>query len=272
METMTDTPSHARTMAILIALCVPGAASAAAQQKTDASFHWAGAMAAGKTLRIMNVNGSIQATSASGGDATVSAVRKSRKSDPASVEIRVEQEADQVTICAVWPNQQGAAGCNGRSNDHNNKHSDNNDVDVTFTVNVPAGVKFEGVTVNGTVNATGLAADAEITSVNGNVSLTTRGTGSAETVNGDVVLRLGASSWTGDLEAKTVNGSVTVEMPTPANLEVRANTLNGEISSEFPLTLQGKMSPHSMRGTIGNGGSRLELSTVNGAIELKKAN
>ncbi|MBP2648736.1 MAG: hypothetical protein H6Q77_2360, partial [Gemmatimonadetes bacterium] len=42
--------------------------------------------------------------------------------------------------------------------------------------------------------------------------------------------------------------------------------------SDFPMTLQGKMSPRSMRGTIGNGGPRLELSTVNGPIELRKAN
>ena len=60
----------------------------------------------------------------------------------------------------------------------------------------------------------------------------------------------GATTWAGDLEAKTVNGWVTVEMPTPVNLDVRANTLNGD----FPMTLQGKMSPRSMRGTIGNGG------------------
>ena len=126
--------------------------------------------------------------------------------------------------------------------------------------------------MNGSVAAGGLVADAEVTSVNGDVSLATRGTGSAEPVNGDVRLTLGTSTWTGDLEAKTINGSVTVEMPTPANLDVRANTLNGDISSDFPMTIQGKMSPRSMRGTIGNGGPRLELSTVNGPIELKKAN
>ena len=47
-------------------------------------------------------------------------------------------------------------------------------------------------------------------------------------------LTLGTASWTGDLEAKTVNGSVTVEMPTPANLDVRANTLNGEHQQRLP--------------------------------------
>lgn len=258
----------ARLVAGLIALAAvttPGAA-----QKSDNSFHWSGAVSNGKTLKVMNVNGNIRATS--GSEASVSAVRTAKKSDPKSVEIRVEQDADGVTICAVWPNQQSGSGCNGRSHNDDDDHNERNDVNVEFTVTVPAGVRFEGQSVNGNVNATGLIADAEVTSVNGNVSLATRGTGSAETVNGDVVLRLGTATWTGDLEAKTVNGSVTVEMPTPANLEVRANTLNGDISSDFPMTIQGKMSPRSMRGTIGNGGPRLELSTVNGAIDLKKAN
>jgi hypothetical protein len=36
--------------------------------------------------------------------------------------------------------------------------------------------------------------------------------------------------------------------------------------------VQGKMSPRSLRGTIGSGGPELELSTVNGPIELRKLN
>lgn len=264
-------PRHSKPLAALAALTVLVTAAAAAQQKSDDSFHWTSALAAGKTLRIQDVNGSIRATGTSGGEATVSAVRRGKKSDPKSVEIRVEQDGDITTICAVWPGEQDADGCD-RGSHHNNDHWDRNDVNVDFTVSVPAGVKFEGQTVNGSVAASDLTADADVNSVNGNVSLATRGTGSAATVNGDVKLTLGTSTWTGDVEAKTVNGSVTVEMPTPANLDVRANTLNGDISSEFPMTLQGKMSPRSMRGTIGNGGSRLELSTVNGPIELRKAN
>lgn len=264
-------PRHLNTLAALAVATLVMTPGAAAQQKTDDSFHWTGVIAAGKTLRIQDVNGSIKASGTSGKEASVSAVRRSKKSDPKSVEIRVEQDGDVTIICAVWPNQQDANGCNEHSH-NDNDHGNHNDVDVEFTVSVPAGIKFEGRTVNGPVAASGLVADAEVTSVNGDVTLATRGTGSAETVNGDVRLSMGASSWTGELEAKTVNGSVTVEMPSPANLEVRANTLNGEISSDFPMTLQGKMSPRNMRGTIGNGGPRLELSTVNGPIELKKAN
>lgn len=261
---------HTSFLAALAALTVL-ATGAAAQQKSDDSFHWSGVIAAGKTLRIQDVNGSIKATGTSAKEASVSAVRRSKKSDPMSVEIRVQQDGDVTIICAVWPNQQDADGCNERSHNDNDRGG-HNDVTVEFTVSVPAGVRFEGQSVNGSVAASGLIADAEVTSVNGDVTLATRGTGSAETVNGDVHLSMGSSSWTGDVEAKTVNGSVTVELPAPANLDVRANTLNGDISSDFPMTLQGKMSPRSMRGTIGNGGPRLELSTVNGPIEIRKAN
>ncbi len=261
---------HVHYLATLAAVVMLAAPEAAAQQKSDDSFHWAGVIGAGKTLRIQDVNGSVKATGTSGGEASVSAMRHAKKSDPQSVEIRVEQDGDVTTICAVWPNQQDAKGCD-RSSKGNNKW-DRNDVTVEFTVSVPAGVRFEGQTVNGSVAASDLTADAEVMAVNGDVSLTTRGTGSAQTVNGDVLLVLGSSTWTGDLEAKTVNGSVIVEMPTPANLDLRASTLNGDISSDFPVTLQGKMSRRNMRGTIGNGGPRLELSTVNGPIEFRKAN
>jgi DUF4097 and DUF4098 domain-containing protein YvlB len=86
-----------------------------------------------------------------------------------------------------------------------------------------------------------------------------------------VRLRIGSASWNGQLDARTVNGSVTVEMPAPTDLEVEAATLNGSISSDFPLTLQGKMSPQKLRGTIGKGGRQLHLETVNGDVSLRKA-
>ena len=264
-------PRHSKMLAVLTTLTLLVTAGASAQQKSDDSFHWTGVLAAGKTLRIQDVNGSIKASGTSGTEASVSAVRHGRKGDPKSVEIRVEQDGDVTIICAVWPNQQDTEGCNERSH-NDNDHGNHNNIEVDFTVSVPAGVRFEGRTVNGSIAANGLTADAEVTSVNGDVTLDTRGTGSAETVNGDVRLTMGASTWTGDLEAKTINGSVTVEMPSPANLDLRANTMNGDISSDFPIAIQGKMSSRNMRGTIGNGGPRLELSTVNGPIELKKAN
>ncbi len=42
-------------------------------------------------------------------------------------------------------------------------------------------------------------------------------------------------------------------------------------STSFPLTVTGRISRRSIQGTIGSGGRQLEMETVNGGIELRKA-
>lgn len=240
-------------------------------RKDDSTFRWQGAIASGKTLEVKGVNGSVVATGTSGREARVRATKRARKSDVSSVEIRVVEDGDGITICAVYLNNNPGSGCDSGSHRGKNGHWEENDVNVDFVVEVPAGVKFDGSTVNGDVEASGITADAEVTSVNGDVVLATSGVGSATTVNGSVRLRLGKSSWTGEIEAKTVNGKVIVEMPTPTDLEVTASTLNGDFESDFPITIQGKASKRNIRGVIGKGGPELNLQTVNGEIVLRKA-
>ena len=67
-------------------------------------FHWSGRLAAGKRLEIKGVNGDVHAVGiAAGSQAEVSAAKHARRSDPASVEIKVVESEDGVTICAVYP-------------------------------------------------------------------------------------------------------------------------------------------------------------------------
>jgi DUF4097 and DUF4098 domain-containing protein YvlB len=47
--------------------------------------------------------------------------------------------------------------------------------------------------------------------------------------------------------------------------------VNGGIETDFPLTVKGKWVGRRLDGTIGAGGRRLELETVNGSITLRKA-
>jgi len=46
--------------------------------------------------------------------------------------------------------------------------------------------------------------------------------------------------------------------------------VNGSIETDFPLTVTGRLGPRRVTGTIGNGGRRLALETVNGSIRLRK--
>ncbi len=232
-------------------------------------FRWQGRLAPGKTIEIKGVNGDIEAAPATGSDVEVTGVKTSRHRDPKEVEIKVVEHAEGVTICAVYPSSWGHANqCAPGSEGH--LSSRDNDVDVHFTVRVPAGVRLAARTVNGSVEALDLSAEVDVSTVNGSIKATSRGIVKGETVNGSIKAALGKADWTGPLNFSTVNGSITIDLPSDASADVRASVVNGDIETDFPLTVKGKWGPRSMKGTIGSGGRQLELETVNGGIKLRK--
>ena len=179
------------------------------------------------------------------------------------------EHAGGVTICAVYPSSGAPNEC--KPGEGGRMSVRDNDVNVEFRVTVPAGVRFVGRTVNGGIEASGITADAEAHTVNGGVELDATGTARAETVNGGITARLGRTDWTGALTLKTVNGGIEMTMPEGLSADVKASTVNGDIQTDFPLTVTGRISRRKLEGTIGSGGRLLELSTVNGGIELRKA-
>jgi hypothetical protein len=240
-------------------------------QAESEDFRWSGRLKAGQTIEIKGVNGSIEATPATGAEVEVLAEKRARRDDPAEVEIEVVEHASGVTVCAVYPRSRWSLRANGcEPGEGGSLGADRNDVEVEFTVRVPEGVHFAGRTVNGGITAEGLGGDVLATTVNGSVRASASGVVRGETVNGSLFARLGRADWKGDLSYSTVNGSITVELPEDANAEVSASTVNGGITADFPLSVKGKWGPKSARGTLGSGGRALDLETVNGAIKLRK--
>lgn len=239
-------------------------APAARAQAQDANhWSWHGAVAQGKTVEIRGVNGSIRAEASSGPEVEVSADKHGRDDDPATVRIEVVPHEGGVTICAVYP---------GRSNEcrpgggHMSVHD--NDVQVEFVARIPAGVAFDGNNVNGRVEASGLMARTDISTVNGGVTLeTSSGEASAETVNGGIRATVRGAGQ-GRLSFTTVNGSVDLSLATGLSADFSAETVNGSIESDFPITLTGRINPRHIEGRIGQGGRILRLRTVNGSIRV----
>lgn len=242
--------------------------SAAAQEGAD-GFRWTGRLAAGKTLEIKGVNGPIIVEPASGSEIEISTEARGHRSDPSSVRI-VEVESDAgLTFCALYPTPAGrhanecAPGSGGRMN------TSRNDVEVTFHVRLPAGPSFRGKTVNGRIEATGLANDVDVATVNGGVHVSTSGFADASTVNGDIDAAVGRADAERGLTLKTVNGSITLDVPDDLNADVSASWVNGGLDTALPLTLKGRLTRHAARGVLGDGGASLTLATVNGSIRLR---
>jgi len=243
---------------------------AAAVAASAEDWNWEGRVAPGQTVEIKGINGEVKALAAGGDRVEVTAVKKARRSDPALVQIKAVEHAGGVTICAIYPTRAGQAPNECRPGEGGHMSSQDNDVAVSFTVRVPAGVGFVGRTVNGGVEADGLSGDVDVHTVNGEVRLSTTGKAQAETVNGSITAAAGRADGTEPLSFKTVNGSIALDLPAAASAELEAATVNGDIHSDFPLGGEAHVSRRHVSGTIGDGGRPLELETVNGSITLRK--
>jgi hypothetical protein len=252
---------------VLLALPLAALSPLAAQD-----FRWHAPLASGKTLEVRGINGTIHATRASGGEAEVTASKHARRGDPSVVEIKVVEHGNGVTICALYPSRRATRQQSCEEGSSFQGEMKENDTEVEFEVRVPAGVRFVGANVNGDIEGEDLPGDAILTTVNGGIEVTGAGTAKATTVNGSIKARMGRADWTGTLRLTTVNGGIRVALPAQAAFTVEASTVNGSVESEFPITVQGKMRPNSLRGTVGDGGRGLDLTTVNGSIEIVKGN
>ncbi len=94
----------------------------------------------------------------------------------------------------------------------------------------------------------------------------------AMTVNGSIHVAMASAGSADELEYSTVNDALTIELPDNFGAQLDLSTVNGWISSGFPITVSGALSSHRLRGTMGDGRTKLEASMVNGSITLRHLN
>jgi DUF4097 and DUF4098 domain-containing protein YvlB len=143
---------------------------------------------------------------------------------------------------------------------------------VELHVLVPRGVKIDANTVNGSVVVDGATTDVDAATVNGEVEVATSGGHvNATNVNGSVRARLGRVDTDGNMEFTTVNGSVTIELPSDFAGDIDMSTMTGALNTAFEMTLRGRLDPHHLRTHVGRpGGPRIKAETINGSVDIRK--
>jgi hypothetical protein len=269
-------------MPVALALAAVISTTAGAQgTTTHRDFRWSGAVASGRWVYARNLNGSVRVERATGAQLEVVAVKRYRRGNPEDVTVQVTRvgsgEGD-VLVCALWRDitedcDEGGyrtySGGNRRRGDRWYRDNDD-DVSLEITVRVPNGVKIDVSSVNGGLEIDGVTSEVEAHTVNGGIDArSSGGPVNATTVNGDIDVRMGAIG-TGNLDFSTTNGSIEVTVPDGLNAEVTMRTVNGSVGADFPMTVNGRINPRRIAATIGKGGMRIDLSTVNGSIDLRK--
>jgi DUF4097 and DUF4098 domain-containing protein YvlB len=269
----TSVAGSSTLLAAMVVAAIAGAAPALrAQESTDSkAFSWSGKIPVSSWIRIKNLNGDIEVVASEGSTVEVTAEKRWDRGNPADVRFEILKDGDNVTICALWDNFREAY-CDEDSYNHRGNSSRRDDVHVYFKVKLPKGVRVLASAVNGSVDISGARAQVKAGSVNGEVVVSTStGPVSASSVNGSVRVNMESLESTEAMSFSSINGSVSLTLPASFDAELNMSTVNGRVRSDFPITLEGRIDPRRMRGTIGKGGRQVKLSTVNGNIELRKS-
>ncbi|NOY78600.1 MAG: DUF4097 family beta strand repeat protein [Calditrichaeota bacterium] len=142
---------------------------------------------------------------------------------------------------------------------------------INFHLWVPRKSNIESSSVNGSTRIAGATGEIDAKGTNGRIVLNgVSGDISAETVNGSIKARILNGNHLNTLVLKTINGSITAELPGTTGGHIELKTINGSIESDFPIVFTGKISRHKMKGRFGKGHSRVQLTTINGAIHVRK--
>jgi hypothetical protein len=261
-----------RGVAAALGALLLAAPQALEAQQRDKAFTWSGPLPSQGVLFIKNINGGVDVERSSGTRVEVTGEKRWRRGDPDDVRIEQKKSGDNVVICALF-NAESTCDEGGIRSGRSMRWNNDNDVSVHFVVRVPDGAKVDLTTVNGGIEVREVTADVRASTVNG--AITARGVKGpvrAKTVNGSISVDMTAVGSGADLEYQTVNGTITVEMPANAGVDLELSTVTGRISTDFPITVSGTLSPRRLRGTVGDGGTRLRASTVNGSVTLRRRN
>jgi ribosomal 30S subunit maturation factor RimM len=222
---------HARAASAAFLLLLVPAALHAQERQSERAFTLNERVPAGQWLRVRNVIGEVRVTPSTSDRVEIVATKSWRRGNPKMVRIESTKSSDGSILVCAYWQENATCDENGYRS-HGDSHDRNNDVAVDFDVRVPRGVNVGAFSVNGQVSVEGATAQ---------------------------------------VQAATVNGNVVAEFRADIAANVELRTENGRFQTDWPVTVTGRLDPRHLRATLGKGGRRLRLATVNGNVELRKS-
>jgi len=226
-------------------------------------FHQTYAITADGRVELDNINGAVHVSSWDRNEVKVDAVKYAdTKERLDEMKIEIDSGKDYLSVRTKYPNH-----------DHSwNWGSHNNPGGVEYTLTVPRTVRLDEIKlINGSLDVNGVSGEVRASCINGRLEAhDLAGRAQLSTVNGR--LEANFQKLAGQtVELSSVNGEIGLTIPSDSNAEVEASTVSGGIHNDFGLRVSHHFVGHNLRGDLGNGGTHIHLSDVNGRIEIHHA-
>jgi DUF4097 and DUF4098 domain-containing protein YvlB len=255
-------------LAVIALFGAKGVIRSSAQEKVQEEFHQTYPLSPQGRVQLENINGSVRITGWDGSQMKVDAVKWAYTRERLNeAQIVVEASPDNISISTKYPerDQNFTDDRQGRLN---------NPATVEYVISVPRSARIDSVElINGDLQLEGLTNDVHASSINGMV--TARGlTAEAKlsTINGNLDATFNQLDASKSINLASVNGGVTITLPSDASANLRASNVHGGIKNDFGLPVRkGEYVGYDLAGQLGAGATRIKLANVNGGINIRRA-
>jgi len=227
-------------------------------------FHQTYALTPDGRIELENINGAVHISGWDRNEVKVDAVKYAD----------TKEQLDEATIEADSGKDYLSVRTKYRDHDHTwNWGSHNNPATVEYTLTVPRSARLDEIKlINGGLDISGVSGEVHASCINGRLEARDlAGQARLSTINGRLDARFGQLAGH-EVDLSSVNGEVELTIPSDSKAEVEASTVSGGINNDFGLHVNNhRFVGHDLRGELGNGGTHIRLSNVNGRIEIHHA-
>ncbi len=259
--------STIRLAALMLPLVLASAACdiAMADHKEKETAEWRKTyeLQPGGRLELGNVNGKIDVQAGTGNTVEVVAEKighgpTKEAAREALGRIDIKDEASPTLVKIETKIERGQSGLFGGGN-----------LQVRYTVRVPANLEVHVSTVNGGVDVTGANGRVVAECTNGGVrGREIGGAFEGTTTNGGVDVELAKVADAG-VKLETTNGGIRLRLPSSAKASISARITNGGIDTDgLTIDTIGESSKRRLDGQLNGGGPRIQLEGTNGGIRI----
>lgn len=251
-----------------VLLVLPSHVTAQSPELIREEFHQTYALSPNGRISLENIQGAVHIQAWERDEVRVDAVKIAYSHELLNeAQIKIDSTADSLRIHTEYPD-------GNLTFDDGEYRRYQNPASVDYTLSVPRNARLSSIElVNGSLEIDGIAGDVNASCVNG--KLTARlltGEVKMGTVNGGLEATFDTLDESKVISLGSVNGSVTVVIPSDSNAVIKAGTIHGNISNDFGLPVrQGDYVGRELYGQIGRGGARIKLGNVNGTVTIRRA-
>ena len=249
---------------------VPNIESAGGEQPAQSvteEFHQTYPLSATGRISLGNINGGVKIKVWDRAAVQVDAIKKAyRRERLAEARIEVTSTEENIRIKTEYPEE--------NQNFRNDERRYENPAIVEYSLTVPRKATLESIElVNGQLDIEGVEGNVKASSINGPVTVSGLiGEARLSTVNGPLKVVFRQLDESKTISLGSVNGHVTLVIPSDSNASIRAGTVHGAISNDFGMKVKhGEYVGHNLEGQIGSGGPRIKVGNVNGGIHITHA-